>query len=115
MKISLERHNSTIHGEKKTFECSICDMKYKARSTLKKHILKIHENFTHDKTYFVHKGNQPGEIKPLRKENKSNKPSFENYIIANPDGTFVLLRPSTVPTVLCVMLFSKVKMQVEML
>ena len=69
-KISLKRHSSKIYEEKKTFECSKCDMKYKARSTLKKHIHNIHGN----------KANKPIE--------KGMKNSFENYIIANPDGTF---------------------------
>ena len=55
---------------------------------MKKHINKVHGNFTHDEKYFVLKGKQPGEIKPVGEFNKSNKPRFENYIIANPDGTF---------------------------
>ena len=87
-RVSLKRHGSTIHGGKKTFECSKCDKKCKARSTMKKHINKVHGNFTHDEKYFVLKGKQPGEIKPVGEFNKSNKPRFENYIIANPDGTF---------------------------
>ena len=87
-KISLKRHSSTIHGEKKTFECSKCDKKCKARSTMKKHINKVHGNFTYNEKYFVLKGKQPGEIKPVGEINKSNKPRFENYISANPDGAF---------------------------